>query len=295
MSLVGTLSDLALAELLQMAALTSKSGVLEIRAGDATARVGFVRGMVVRVALADGSLDRKRLLTEWGLDPGDGTEEAEQQLQRHAVESLLDMFTWTEGVFSFDLDADPEAGWPGPPGLELPWSVSPQFLALEGARLGDERAEHGSAEIEAVRSPPELEIESLRQPTTLIVIDGRLTLLESIKDALADSPIRVHIFQSPQDGLARFKQYLLRGDIPALVLGDGVFDPVEPTRRPGAHAFAARARSLAATVAIVHLASDRRRQRSPIDVFVPPPELEEEGEQEGQFLARLRRALGVDA
>ncbi len=289
MSLSGSLDELALAELLQMAALASKSGLLQIEAGGVTVRVGFQRGMVMRVARSDGSLDRKQILEDAGLAPDSVGEEVERRLQESAIDSLLEVMTWTEGRFQFDLVDDPDETWSGPDGVELPCSVSPQFLALEGARLDDESSGEGMPASPA----PEPGASVLRATGTLIVIDRDLGLLEAIKQGLAGSYIHVHIFQSPEDGLARFKQYLLRGEIPALVLGEGVFDPVEPRRRPGSVALAKRVRSLAPAVGVVHLSWEGEAPSGPIDVVLSPPDRRQSTDDAtADFVERLRRVLG---
>ena len=289
MSLSGTLDELALAELMQMAALASKSGLLQIEAGGVTVRLGFERGMVMRVARSDGSLDRKQILEDAGLAPDSVGEEVEKRLQESAIDSLLEVMTWTEGRFEFDMVDDPGETWSGPDGVELPCSVSPQFLALEGARLDDESSSAGMPASPA----PEPTASVLRATGTLIVIDRDLGLLEGIKQGLADSGIYVHIFQSAEDGLARFKQYLLRGEIPALVLGEGVFDPVEPRRRPGSVALAKRVRSLAPAVGVVHLSWEATAPAGPIDIVLAPPDRREPmDESTADFVERLRRVLG---
>ena len=292
MSLSGTLGELALAELLQMVALASKSGLLEIEAGGVTVRVGFQRGMVMRVSRSDGSLDRKRILEDAGLAPDAGGEEVEKRLQKSAIDSLLEVMTWTEGRFRFDMADDSDPTWSGPDGVELPCSVSPQFLALEGARLDDE----SSGQAMGASPPPEPAAPVLRTPSTLIVIDRDLGLIEAIKQGLADACMHVHIFQSAEDGLARFKQYLLRGDIPTLVLGEGVFDPVEPHRRPGSVALAKRLRSLAPAVGVVHLTWEATAPAGPIDVVLAPPDRRQSmDEATADFVERLRQVLGCAA
>lgn len=296
MSLSGTLGEFALAELLQMAALTGRSGVLEIDAPEGGVWVGFRHGMVTRVALSDGSLDRKRILTAAGLDTDGEGEEVDQPLQSAAVDSLLEVMTWAEGSFRFKL-ADPEApdvevAWSGPDGIELPCAVSPQYLALEGARLGDE----GSRDPIAVEALPGAPNTPVLAPGTLIVIDRDLSLLEAIKEGLADTSIQIHIFQSADDGFIRFKQYLLRGEVPTLVLGEGVCDPVEPHRRPGPAALARRVRSLAPAVGVVHLSWKEGPPSGPIDVAIAPPDRRRPREESmPDFLERFRQLLGLGA
>jgi hypothetical protein len=292
MSLSGTLDDLAFAELLQMAGLTCKSGVLEVELALGTAWIGFQKGMVVRVARSDGRLDRKQILSDAGLDPDAADEAADECIQDAGMNALLEMLGSAHGGFRFEMGPEGDPYWPGPDGLTLRWPLSPQFLALEGARLGDESLDPNGPRVEEEAEAPASELcgSPLVRPSAVIVIDRDLRLLEHVKSALSAAGIRGHIFQSPADGFARFKQYLLRGQIPALVLGEGVVDPVEPSRTPGAQAFATRARSLAATAGVVQIGPGETAAASVIDVVVPPPD----GEAAvPAFLERLCRALGV--
>jgi hypothetical protein len=290
MGLSGTTNDLALPELLQMTALSGKSGVLEIRAPQATIWLGIRGGEVVRVARSDGSLDRKQLLLAAGLAPAAPPNATEPVVQEAAVGALLELFGWQSASFSFDAEADPFGTWEGPPGVRVPEPISPQFLALEGMRLGDER--------DAEEARPAVAAESLPvgpPPPSVIAIDRDLELLELVKRALASGQLPVHILQSSADALARFKQYLLRGIVPALVLGDGAYDPVTPgAEAAGARGFARRARSLAARTRVVLIGgSAPPLGAAPDPVLARPGSLDPAGDDARDFTARLRQCLGL--
>jgi hypothetical protein len=288
MGLSGTTNDLSLPELLQMTALSGKSGVLEIRGASAVVWLGIRSGVVVRVSRSDGSLDRKQLLLAAGLAPTAQPDETEPVVQEAALGALLEVFGWQTASFSFDAEADPFGTWEGPPGVRVPDPISPQFLALEGMRLGDERDAGPDARETAPRPEP-----AGPPPAAVIAIDRDLELLEQVKRALASDRLPVHILQSSADALARFKQYLLRGVVPALVLGDGAYDPVTPgAEAAGARGLARRARSLASRTRVVLVGAAAAPPGAPPDPVVERPASADPGDAR-DFADRLRRSLGV--
>src|SRR5215475_14301672 len=121
MSLAGNLSDLSLPELLQVVALSRKTGALEIW-------------------LEGGDLDRDVILEKAGLQEGGDSDVAAAMLWDAAVQAILGIFDWSEGEFTFEPLDDPALQWRGPQGILLPSPLTPEFLALEGARLEDENA-----------------------------------------------------------------------------------------------------------------------------------------------------------
>src|SRR5262245_8601634 len=139
MSLAGNLSDLSLPELLQVVALSRKTGALEICSEGGVAWLGLRDGGIVRVALEGGDLDRDAILEKAGLGEG-SSDVAAAMLWDAAVQAILGIFDWSEGEFTFEPLDDPALQWRGPQGILLPSPLSPEFLALEGARLEDENA-----------------------------------------------------------------------------------------------------------------------------------------------------------
>lgn len=177
MSLVGSLEDLTLGDILQIISLSRKSGILYLTGpslsggGQKTgARMIFRSGQVVSAAL---STDRKRLgdlFMEKGLASPDQIAEAlrimsavtgpvrldEMMAERFgldigslqsAVRSYLEgvvfsLFDWEEGDFNFDLKENDDDLIPflqDPQEPVLDGGLNPQFLAMEGARQRDER------------------------------------------------------------------------------------------------------------------------------------------------------------
>jgi Domain of unknown function (DUF4388) len=403
MSLAGNLSDLSLPELLQVVALSRKTGALEICSEQGgVAWLGLRDGGIVRVALESGDLDRDEILKRAGLDVGGDSDVAAAMLWDAAVQAILGIFDWGEGDFTFEPLDDPAIQWRGPQGILLPSPLSPEFLALEGARLEDENAAQStegraepeipepepapmelaepepdeppvSEEIESEpeqepsvpiieppledEAPPELDAlaepvrraeddtpiplrgdllrregvtpppiptsapdpdatvvqsapfdvgsdEPLTQgvarpmaklPSALICIDADLPLLEQIKGGLSEKPIRIHIFQSASDALARFKQYVIRGEIPAVVLGSGVEDPLDARQGLGWRRFAGRLLAIAPRLRLVVLSRQGENVAAPgLTVLARPDARPNAGDVE-RFLCALTDALAASA
>lgn len=348
MSVAGNLADLTLSELLQTIALSRKSGVLEICSEHEIAWLGLRDGQIVRVALSDTNLCREKVLDRAGLDetaPGDSVEAC---LWEASVNAVLRLFEWRTGEFTFNPDQDPEQTWRGPEGLLLPTSLSPEFLALEGARQEDEGAFHGevshlideidvpqlrsdvqteqgggssearehAAEDLATRAPPDrsaanaggtdsaaaerspgeerVEEPALERatPSVVIAVDPALDLLEVIKRSLARWGVSVHIFQQPQDALERVKHYLVRGEVPAIVVG-GEIGKFDGTRGGWAN-FATRVRRMVPKVRIVVLGAPRVPDSGPADAALPRLDLQRASQAErDDFLQRVGEALGL--
>ncbi|HXZ85816.1 MAG TPA: DUF4388 domain-containing protein [Myxococcota bacterium] len=402
MSLAGNLSDLSLPELLQVVALSRKTGALEICSEQGgVAWLGLRDGGIVRVALESGDLDRDEILRKAGLEPGGDSDVAAAMLWDAAVQAILGIFDWSEGDFTFEPLDDPALQWRGPQGILLPSPLSPEFLALEGARLEDESAaqrdaaEPGKSAVEVIEpepdaaeppewrserdeeapaavdddagepavevpivepppepeAPPELEAlpepppraeddtpfrlqrgegktlpaarrplldpdatmvaqiplisdepitagvprPEPRLPSSLICIDPDLPLLERVKSGLAQDPVRVHIFQKADDALARFKQYVVRGEIPAVVLGSGVEDPLDARQGLGWRRFAGRLLAIAPRMRLVVLARPGESVAAPGLAVVQRPEARTLVADLEHFLRALRDALAAGA
>ncbi|HEU4427263.1 MAG TPA: DUF4388 domain-containing protein [Myxococcota bacterium] len=161
MSLVGSLEDLGLGDILQIVHLSGKSGVLALRSAVGEGQIVFERGLMrsattrdlpqdlrellVRSrkldadALADAVREARRaeqplgrVIVERGLLSGEALEDLRAQ---HASDAVLEMFRWREGEFSFEVrDCESAASE-----LTLAQGMNPQFLALEGTRERDEQ------------------------------------------------------------------------------------------------------------------------------------------------------------
>ena len=322
MSLGGRLSDFSLPELLQVVALSRKTGALEICAEHGgVAWLGLRDGGIVRVALDDGSLDREQVLAKRGLDAASASRaQVDAILWETALDALLGLFDWREGEFTFEPCADPTASWRGPAGIVLPSPVSPEYLALEGARLADESepslpsvrtpnpARSALSPAAAVPAPPTVAPAAAKPapeaaPATtpvpapsarpVICVDRDLRLLEQIKGGLGDAA-PVHIFQDSASALNRLKQYVLRGDLPALIVGSDLEDPLDPRRGLGWRRFAERVRALSPRVRIAVIADQAGDSTGDIAWLRRPPAGRTTETDMRAFLERLRGALGSE-
>ncbi|MGI9432851.1 MAG: DUF4388 domain-containing protein, partial [Myxococcota bacterium] len=162
MSLVGSLEDLGLGDILQIIHLSGKSGVLVLRAGQGEAEILFSNGLVRGAFTKGGPTSLAELLVAREAAPADVVADAAQDAQHrgtdlvsilaergvvdaetvdtlrrdHIESSVIEMFGWPTGEFSFEirevpLDSNAE-GFFATPG------VNPQFIALEGTRMLDE-------------------------------------------------------------------------------------------------------------------------------------------------------------
>ncbi|MBW2268221.1 MAG: DUF4388 domain-containing protein [Deltaproteobacteria bacterium] len=164
MSLVGSLEDLGLGDILQIVSLARKSGLLFMRASSGEGRIVFEDGLVRAAYLKQAPETLAGLLAAGGfaelepidrvvaqfVDNGSGWDERDarvaeaagmpverlQSLCRESVErAVLEMFSWRAGEFSFDVceNLDERFGE-----LALPVGINAQYLMLEATRLGDE-------------------------------------------------------------------------------------------------------------------------------------------------------------
>ena len=161
MSLVGSLEDLGLGDILQIVSLSRKSGLLLLRSDAGEGRIvlcdGLVRGAFVKgepedlrgLLVGGGFVDEEqfedcaraaaesgRPLSELVCGRTGQTGERIDSLRREHVErAVLQMFTWCSGEFSFEVR---EAVSERDSDLLLPTGINAQYLTMEATRLGDE-------------------------------------------------------------------------------------------------------------------------------------------------------------
>ncbi|MEE8582064.1 MAG: DUF4388 domain-containing protein [Myxococcota bacterium] len=177
MSLIGSLEDLGLGDILQIISLSQKSGVLVIRSDEDEGRIVFENGLIRGAVVKGGPLDLRGVLVDGGFLTAEeheaavwvsdithiSIEEAIAQstsitaeridtLRRECVESaVVRMFRWRFGDFSFDVRDKPDPDDPPP---FLPVGINAQYLAMEGARLDDEAERPDEAEEASQSQPP---------------------------------------------------------------------------------------------------------------------------------------------
>ena len=168
MSLVGSLEDLGLADILQIVSLSRKSGMLMLRSDSGDGRIVLRDGLVQGAAIKGGPEDLRALLLAEGCVDAPAFDRArslagaeslalDEALQRtcgmaperlaslrrqHVERSVMRMFGWRSGEFSFEIRDDLSAE---DRELLLPSGLNTQYLAMEATRLGDESAQSRGA------------------------------------------------------------------------------------------------------------------------------------------------------
>ncbi len=175
MSLVGNLEDLGLGEILQIVSLSRKSGVLELKSLDREGRVVFRDGEVIRATattfpenLGDLLLRKqmvdlatiKRALIIQQQEGGErrfgeilvqefgaSRDKIEDTVREQVERIVYSFFGWNEGSFSFVLGEPEELAVTSlnPFQFILNQGLNPQWLAMEGSRILDEKRHSGEA------------------------------------------------------------------------------------------------------------------------------------------------------
>lgn len=173
MSLVGNIEDLGLGEILQIVSLSRKSGVLELNSRDRSGKVIFRSGQVIRASATTFPENLGDLLLRAGMVDIDTLKQAliiqqeksdgrrigdiladQFNVDRSAIDTLVreqierivySFFGWTEGAFAFELGEPDEmaATSLNPLQFMLESGLNPQWLAMEGSRLIDEKRHRG--------------------------------------------------------------------------------------------------------------------------------------------------------
>jgi hypothetical protein len=193
MSLVGNLEDLGLGDILQIVSLSRKSGELVLRSPNREGKIIFNNGQVTRAVSTDFRENIGDLLVRRGIVEIDVIKHA-AELQRTAcpnqrlgtiltekhgvpkesidtlvkeqIEKIVySFFTWNEGTFVFDLgDSDEVAATSFDPlQFMLDQGLNPQWLAMEGSRILDERRHRGESH-DVVGEEPILDVASIFAP-----------------------------------------------------------------------------------------------------------------------------------
>lgn len=289
MSLVGNLEDLGLGDILQIVSLSRKSGVLSLQNRGREGKIVFLHGHVIRAAsslfrenlgdlllrrrLVDVETLKKALYLHRTTDPapriGDilaerfgVPRETVSDMVREQVERIVySFFGWSEGTFSFELGepADLAASSPNPLQFMLDQGLNPQWLAMEGSRLVDEKRHRGEALEEEGDEPlldlgglleacPDLAIETVTVPQseplrpTIFLVDDDVITRERLGRILQDRGFSVKLFDNARDLLEALRSTEPEAPAPILVVdlimpradGSGIFgglDLLEVVRR----------------------------------------------------------------
>jgi len=169
MSLMGSLEELGLGEILQLISLSRKTGMLSLHSRGREGTIVFKQGLVVkahsstfRMCLGDiliqkGVIDQDTLGKALALQRERGGQEllglilvkrfavapetVEVVVREQIEQIVLSLFAWIEGTFDFEAQEDIEAidgGIVDPLEFMLSNGLNPQFLAMEGERVAAE-------------------------------------------------------------------------------------------------------------------------------------------------------------
>ncbi len=190
MSLVGNLEDLGLGDILQIVSLSRKSGVLVLASRNREGTIVFLNGQVIRATssvsrdnlgdllVRQGVVDLETLKNALMLQkqsqppprlgiilsenfgiPKDGID----KIVKETIENIVySFFGWTEGTFSFELGEPEElaATQLNPLQFMLDQGLNPQWLAMEGSRIFDEKRHRGES-LELPSERPMVDMEAL--------------------------------------------------------------------------------------------------------------------------------------
>ncbi|TLM61377.1 MAG: DUF4388 domain-containing protein [Deltaproteobacteria bacterium] len=250
MSLVGNLEDLGLGEILQIVSLSRKSGVLELSSRDRSGKIIFKAGQVIRatattfpenlgdlllrggmidldtlkqaLVVQQGKADGRRigdiLADEFGVD-----RDAIDKVVREQIERIVySFFGWVEGAFAFELGEPEElaATSLNPLQFMLDSGLNPQWLAMEGSRLidekrhrGEDQEEHGESLVDLDSLLAEVKGETPPAPAAagtpsaaepggyrrgFLLVDDDAATVEQIVSLLKGRGARVRAFTSGQ-------------------------------------------------------------------------------------------------
>lgn len=179
--MVGNLADLGLGDIFQIVSLSRRSGTLQLTTPVESGEIVFRSGKVVAAYRSNSRASVGEGLLEAGVVAPTTYQEmlsaqkagkraldlfAGFRVDKDALQAALDgilkqvvytMFEWAEGTFSFVLEESPDI-WRGFT-LEGSRAVSenglnPQYLAIEGARLRDERAKEDTLSTFLMKAQP---------------------------------------------------------------------------------------------------------------------------------------------
>ncbi len=273
MSLVGNLEDLGLGEILQIVSLSRKSGILTLYSQGCEGRVFFRQGEVIRAAspiyqegLGDrlvrkGIVDHAALQQAITIQKEEGFKErlgtilvkhlqisaaAIEEIAREETENVIySLFDWSDGTFDFDLRENVDtvdAIESDPLQFSLEQGLNPQFLAMEGTRIIDEKRHRAAdayddAPLTEEFAPPDagvdiafamMEATHLSHPPCatdqtddrdpLVLVDDNAATRESLLLPLEESGYSVYPFAGGEDALIKLASLYQDGLRPVLLI-----------------------------------------------------------------------------
>jgi CheY-like chemotaxis protein len=213
MSLIGSLEDLALGDILQILSLSRRSGILYLTKKDEEGKIVFADGQITSAASSAHPNNVLELLRDKGIIPDallkettekykaggkpdikkfliqSGTarpEIIEEAVQSYITGTVFNFFSWTEGNFDFEIADTPDNFYV--PGLEgyLDAPLNPQYVAIEGARkVDEEKRDTTVAQGNKSEFGPQI-----REMEELIIVDQKADSQTFLKDSLESRGFR---------------------------------------------------------------------------------------------------------
>lgn len=269
MSLVGNLADLGLGEILQIVSLSRKSGVLTLQSRGRQGVVVFRFGQVIRATSSTikyflgEELLQRQVVDEECLNKALQVQQAGAYRERlgtilihrfnipvEKIESVVreqiervvySFFSWDEGRFEFEMQDDVETiddSKIDPLQFMLEQGLNPQFLAMEGSRIIDEKRHRGDL-IEEELPPPAAEAapviveaaatETLPPPATepaaggltgreIVIVEDDEFIRDLLAAAFSSSGNSVFTFARSEDALITIDTLFRDGNRPSILL-----------------------------------------------------------------------------
>lgn len=280
MSLVGNLEELGLGEILQIVSLSRKTGVLSISSKGRDGSVFFRQGEVVRAAsssyqhslgellIQKGAIDPAMLHKSLTLQQENGfsellgvilvknfhiSQDIIEEVVREQIENVIfSLFAWEEGTYKFEVRSSIEVvdgTKMDPMQFMLDHGLNPQFLAMEGNRIQDEKRQATEAEsaggdrsddtagltfnLAEGSKPPAVHSQLVQHQ--IVVVDDDGPTLRAIAEGLTESGFIVHAMTSSEDTLVKVDSLYRDGERPAVLIdmimpkmdGSGVLGGIE--------------------------------------------------------------------
>ncbi|MDD2856365.1 MAG: DUF4388 domain-containing protein, partial [Desulfuromonadaceae bacterium] len=280
MSLVGNLEELGLGEILQIVSLSRKTGVLSLASRGRDGSVFFRQGQVVRAAsstyqqslgevlIQKGVIDLAVLRKSLAFQQENGfserlgvilvknfgvSQEIIEEVVREQIENVVfSLFAWVEGTFNFQVHNSIETidgTKMDPLQFMLDQGLNPQFLAMEGTRILDEKrhaAEVGFAGDQDSEDTSDFDFdlvesfdsqakarEIVKRPVVLVDDDG--PTLQFIAAALEERGYTVYPMTRSEDTLIKVDTLYRGGEYPVVLIdlimpkmdGSGVLGGIE--------------------------------------------------------------------
>ncbi|NVN99612.1 MAG: response regulator [Geobacteraceae bacterium] len=263
MSLVGNLADLGLGEILQIVSLSRKSGVLTLHSRGRQGIVVFRFGQVVRATSSSiryflgEDLVKRKVVDEECLNKALQVQQASaykerlgpilinrfnipvEQIEavvREQIERVVySFFSWDEGSFEFELQDDIETiddSKVDPLQFMLQQGLNPQFLAMEGSRIIDEKRHRGDTledeHLDLVSSSIQEVSEPVRQEplsdqahlgsNEIVIVEDDQTVRDFLAELLTGLGSAVFTFSKSEDALITIDTLFRAGDRPSVLL-----------------------------------------------------------------------------